>query len=97
MASMNGGQRLTVSCSRESTALNACDGMALTQLGRPCAAGTGGGKSPSSSFGHRNVSVIRFSCWDVTSTDYCIFECALYLDGLLLGILKIRRSPVRGR
>src|ERR1700733_3983443 len=67
MASINGGQRLTVSPIWELTALNACGGIALNQSGSPCAAGTGGGSNPSNSPGHRNVSTIGFSCWEVTS------------------------------
>src|SRR5205807_8170859 len=65
--SMNGGQRLTVSCSRERMALNACGGMALNHAGTPTAAGTGGGSIPSNSLGQRNVSVIGFSGSDTTS------------------------------
>src|ERR1700738_2868051 len=58
MASTNGGQRLTVLSSRPLIALKACDGIALSQSGRPSEAGTGGGNTPSSSAGQRNVSVI---------------------------------------
>ena len=46
MASMNGGQRLTVSSSRRLIALKACAGMALSQSGRPRVAGIGGGSCP---------------------------------------------------
>src|SRR3954447_26009097 len=67
MASINGGQRLTVSPITELTALNACGGIALNHSGRPSAAGTGGGSSPSSSAGQRKVSVIESFCRDVTS------------------------------
>jgi hypothetical protein len=38
-------------------ALNACDGIALSQPGRPDEAGIGAGIKPSSSAGQRNVSV----------------------------------------
>src|ERR1700712_3879686 len=61
MASTNGGQRLTVSNSRERVALNARGGIALSQPGRPSAAGTGGGSRPSSSLGQRNVRVAGLS------------------------------------
>ena len=67
MASINGGQRLTVSPMEELTTLNACGGIALNQSGRPSAAGTGAGSRPSSSAGQRNVSVIGLSLLDVTS------------------------------
>src|ERR1700712_724967 len=67
MASINGGQRLTVSPITELTALNACGGTALNQSGRPSAAGTGGGSSPSSSAGQRNVSIIESFGWGVPS------------------------------
>src|SRR3979411_448101 len=67
MASINGGQRLTVSPIPELTVLNACGGIALNQSGKPCAAGTGGGSSPSSSAGQRKVSVIELFFGDVTS------------------------------
>src|SRR3954465_15835167 len=67
MASINGGQRLTVSPITELTALNACGGIALNQSGKPSAPGTGGGSSPSNSAGQRKVSVIESLCRDVTS------------------------------
>src|ERR1700730_4795975 len=78
MASTKGGQRLTVSCSRNSTALNACAGIALNQSGSPDTAGpggTGGGSSPSNSFGQRNVSVFfGSSCSDIVPANlHCSF------------------------
>src|ERR1700710_3146529 len=66
MASINGGQRLTVSPIPELTVLKACGGIALNQSGRPCAAGSGGGIRPSSSAGQRNVSVMGSACCDIT-------------------------------
>jgi hypothetical protein len=65
MASMNGGQRFTVSSSAATTALNACAGIALSQSGSPAAAGVGAGRIPSSSFGHLKVSASRSSAWDI--------------------------------
>src|ERR1700754_2847555 len=80
MASINGGQRLTVSPITELTVLNACGGIALNQSGRPSAAGTGGGSSPSSSAGQRNVSVMALSGWDITCLlhQYCKSRGNLY-------------------
>src|SRR6185312_5205806 len=57
IASMKGGQRLTVSSSVPLSAASACCGMPRNQSGTPVAAGTGGGKSPASSRGQRNFSV----------------------------------------
>src|SRR5882762_5405141 len=65
MASTNGGQRLTVFSSCSLIALNATGGIALSQSGRPSAAGTGGGSTPSSSAGQRNLSVIGLSLLDI--------------------------------
>src|ERR1700760_347385 len=61
MASTNGGQRLIVFSLRMLMALKACVGIALSQSGRPCEAGIGGGSLPSSPAGQRNVSVLLSS------------------------------------
>src|SRR6185295_8725833 len=92
MASTKGGQRLSVSPTREWTGLNACAGIALNQSGTPSAAGTGGGSNPSSSIGQRNVSessccgVMFFSkAWTAWVFDACSVE--LYDAGDTFGIV----------